>query len=224
MPSQQEIINWAETLRVFNDVTIPALYGFLFFVFLLVGAYFLRGTFGSSKRRDENNSQMLQLIAGMQSASTERQAQIDRFAIQIEKSDDLSRAALAGVQAAMTALATSNENQTTNIRALIGRTDTSVALLQGVASSIGERASAASVESLTRLVNEINAYICEAIPRLATKSEFDEAIGRLETVQKVTQDAIRECVEKKKIVTDENPIVTLPDISPAVPSEEKKIG
>jgi hypothetical protein len=224
MPSQQEIVNWAETLRVFNDVTIPALYGFILFVALLVGGYFLRGMFGRDKRRDDTTAQMLQLIGGMQKGAIDRQAQIDRFAIQIEKSDDLSRAALAGVQAAMTALATSNENQTTNIRALIGRTDHSVTLLQGVASSIGERASAASVESLTRLVNEINTYICEAIPRLATKSEFDEAIGRLETVQKVTQDAIRECVEKKRTVTDENPIVTLPDISPAAPSEEKKVG
>jgi hypothetical protein len=201
IPSGQEFTSWTETLKTFNEVTIPALFGFIIFVFLLLGFYFLRGVFGRDKRSNVTTDKILELMGMMQQGAKDRQQQIDRFALQMEKSDDLSRAALAGVQAAMTSLAQSNDNQTTSIRALIGRTDHSVTLLQNVTSSINQTtldlgALKASVAEMTATANRVYDKLAMLFPR-------EEAVESV--VEEILTEALKD-VCKEKRATDEHKV------------------
>lgn len=220
LPQGQDFTNWVDALKTFNDVTIPALFGFIIFVFLMLGFYFLRGLFGRDKRRDTTTDKILELMAGMQTGAKDRQAQIDRFAIQMEKSDDLSRAALAGVQAAMTALAQSNESQSTTIRALIGRTDHSITLMQNVTSSVNQ--TTLNLELLKANVAEMTATANRVYDRLAMLFPRDEPVEQL--VEQILTDAVKQACAEKKNITDEHKVtVTLIPTTPTVPDESGEL-
>lgn len=182
-PQMKEL---TDALQTFNNVSLPALSFFFAVMFLVIIGLLIRGLFGRDKRRDD-------LMALSMKSSADNGVAIT--GVKQDIANALNVIHLDSIKA--------DERHDKTIRVLSGR----IRKFDSNVMALNEKAT--TIATAINKVNDAIAEIKVVVPTLATKSEMDLAIGRMDDAIKKLEQARLDCIERKHD-SKELPLVTLP--------------
>lgn len=184
--SAQNMSDLTKALETFNNVSLPALSFFFVVMFLIIMGLLIRGLFGRDKRRDD-------LMGLAMKSSADNGVAIT--GVKQDIANALNVIHLDSVKA--------DERHDKTIRVLSGR----IRKFDSNIMALNEKA--ITIATAINKVNDAIAEIKDVVPKLATKSEMDLAIGRMDEAIKKLEQARTQCIERKHD-SKELPTITLP--------------